>query len=350
VVAAEGDVAGALSRLDRLANDASHGALARGYRAAIQVAQRRYTDALPALEASFRAGVDEPALRHALGVALAAQGRSKEALPHLQNATQRMPSLGVSHFYLGICHAELGAMGSAQQALARAVELQPDLEDAWEALARVEVSRGNTGVAQKLMDEAVRINKDSLLLRRYQAQLLSDLGQAQGALAAIQAIPETQRNAEDLANLAILSMATGAMGPALKHAQAATRADGKLPAAFHALGLALEAQTPMDRAAVIDAYKKAIALGDPGGVTGTRLGFVMMESDDKAVLTEAVSVLNAAVERSGKAPGALLNLALALARLGDANAAKATARSLLADPRTGASEKEQAQRLIKTLG
>ncbi len=350
VMASEGDTAGACVKLDRLQNDAAAGGLARGYLGAILVAQRRYEEGLPHLEAARALKVDDAPVRHALGVALAAQGDYPNALPHLLDACARMPASAPSFFYTGICHAELGDFDAAAKALIQCVQIQPGYEEGWEALCRVEVTRGNTTVARKLLDEALKHNKDSLIIRRYQVGLLVELGDSAAALKALEAIPASARNAQDLVNLSMLAGEKKDRAGALKHAQAAVKADPNLDRAQYALGLALEGQTPLDRAAVLAAYHKAVALGDDRGDAGTRLGFVLMESGDKAELKTAVSVLEAAVERSGDAPGAVLNLALAYARNGDKPKAKAMCSVIMADDGAAPSDTEQAQRLLKTLG
>lgn len=350
LMAGEGDVAGATVKLRKLTEDKAAGPLARGYLGAVLVAQRQYQEALAHLQAARDAKVNDAPIAHALGVALASQGNHAQALPLLVDACTRMPASGPSWFYAGICHAEAGDFDAAAKALIQCVQVQPGYEEAWEALCRVEISRGNEPVARKLLEEGLKQTKGSLVLRRYQVGLLTELGDSAGAFKALEAIPAASRNAQDLCNLSMLCMEKKDRANALKHAQAAVKLDGAWDRAHFVLGLALEGQQPMDRAAVINAYKKAIAAGDASGAAGTRLGFVLMESNDKADLQAAVDILEAAVERSEDAPGAVLNLALAYARSGDKSKAKAMCSVILADKSAAPSDAEQAERLMKTLG
>jgi len=348
--AVDGDVGAAITLLEKHVADPKDGALARAYLGALLVAQRRHADGRVHLEAALAAGADVPAGRHALGVALLALGHARDSVAHLAKAAERMPSSAPTHFYLGVAMAELAQWEHAATALGAAIRLQPSYEEAYDAASRVELARGNADRAKAILQEGLAAAKDSPILLRAQAQVCSQLGDARGALSALQKLPAKDLSAEDRTNLALMSMGVGDGGSALRHAEAAVKADALSHRAQYALGLALEAQKPLPRPKMLAAYRKAVELGDPLGDAGTRLGFVLMEEDTPAAATEAVKVLEAAVTRSGQAPGSVLNLALAYARSKDAAKAKAMCNTILADARASASDREQAQRLLKTLG
>jgi tetratricopeptide (TPR) repeat protein len=350
LTAAQGDVAGAMGSLEKLVDDDDHGALAKAYLGALLVAQRNYVEGRAMLEEALEAGVDVPALRHSLGVALAAAGLFEEGLQHLAAAAEKMPGSAPTFFYMGVCFGELGQWDRAAGALFNCIRVDPHYEEGFEALGRVEVERGNPAQARVLAEEGLKHNPGSRILLRFKATVLSDLGDAEGALEALHRIPSGNRTAEDLTNTALMAAGSGDYARALKNAEAAVKAAPNSPHAHYALGLALEGQKPPRQAAVLAAYQASVDLGDPSGEAGTRLGFLQLEDEDPAVRKQAITSLEGAVERSGESPGAVLNLALAYAKDGQKAQAKAMCGVVLADPRAAASEQEQATRLSKVLG
>jgi Flp pilus assembly protein TadD len=60
-----------------------------------------------------------------LGAALAALGRTQEALPHLQEAIRLKPDLEAAHATLGTALANLGRFDEAIAQLSEAVRLNP---------------------------------------------------------------------------------------------------------------------------------------------------------------------------------------------------------------------------------
>ncbi|MFH1810761.1 MAG: tetratricopeptide repeat protein [Pseudomonadota bacterium] len=350
VQAAEGDLDGAVKALSALSQQAEVRDLASGYLGAIHVAQGRYIEALPLLQKSLNSGVDDAGLHHALGVALGSQARHDEALPHLATAAEHLPTSSPTFFYLGVSLAERGRWNEAADAFARSAKLDARYVDAFEALARVEIERGQVDQALKVLDEGLRHNPEAVALVRLRMQVHADHGQPEQALKALKAIPAAQRDVEDLCNLTLLSLHLDKSAEALKHAEVAVKRGADQARAHYALGLALEAQQPLDRARVIAAYRQSITLGDPGGEAGTRLGFMLLEEAPGASVAEAVKVLEAASTRNQGHPGTLLNLALAQAKAGHADRAKPLCQQILKDPRSSPNLRDQAQRLMQSLG
>ena len=346
---ARGDVGAGEAALRSVVDRHPDHALARGYLGAVLTGQRQYEEALPLLESALAAGARSPALEHAVGVALGASGRHAEALPHLAVAADAMPSWAPTYFYLGVCYAELGQWDLAADALAQSARLAPSYTDAFDALARVEVERQQPKAALAALDAGLKHNPGQLDLRRLRVQILLDHGDLEAAAADLEKIPAKQRDGDDLCTMATLAMREQRFDQALDNARTAVRRDPRSARAQHALGLALEGQQPLDRPAVVAAYRAAIECGDPDGAAGTRLGFVLLEESTVAAWREAQEVLEAAAVRNGRDPGTLLNWALACAKNGQRAKAAELCQAIAAAPTANANVRDQAARLAKQI-
>lgn len=346
---ARGDASAGEAALRAIVEQHPDQALARGYLGAVLAGQRQYAAALPLLESALAGGADAPALRHALGVALGASGRHADALPHLAAAAEAMPSAAPTFFYLGVCYAELGDWDLAADALARSARLGPNYVDAFEALARVEVERQQPSAALAALAAGLEHNPENGALLRLRVQVLLDHDDLDAAAAALEQIPAGQRDVDDLCTMATLAMRAQRYDQALEHARAAVKHDPRSAAAQHTLGLALEGQQPLERAAVIAAYRAAIERGDPAGAAGTRLGFVLLEESAPEAWREAQAVLEAAAVRNGRDPGTLLNWALACAKTGQRARAAELCQAIAVAPTASASVREQAARLARQI-
>ncbi|MBI5496043.1 MAG: tetratricopeptide repeat protein [Deltaproteobacteria bacterium] len=342
--AADGDPQAATAQLQMLAKKHGKDVGVQAYLGALMVGQHRYKDAKKHLEAAREGGADFPAFHHAYGVYNAAIGKFREAVLHLSQAGQVWTSSAPTFFYLGVSLMELGELGRAEQALRAVTEMQPRYVDAWDALAQVYQRQGKTEEASRVVDAGLQANPGEAALVRTRVGLLARAGRHKEAAATLNTIPESARSAEDLVNLAMLSLETGDAKSAVAQARAATERAPKFGRGHYVLGMALE--NSGDNAGAITALEKAVAVGDPDGSAGTRLGFLLTA---EGRLDKAIKALETALKRSDNAPGTLLNLALAHAKADRKDKARQLATTILADERASASDRDQATRLQKAL-
>lgn len=349
--AAQGDANGAVTDLEALLKANPGHAGANGYLGALLVARLDHDRARPLLKKAMAQSPVPAAVAHAYGRNLAHDGRMEDAVVHLKDAAERLPGAASNHLFLGMAYAELKKWDLAAEALLKGVQLDAKDLGAWDMLARVMVERRKPDLAIKALDEALKHNPEATALRRLKVQVFADHGFHDAAMEALQEIPDGERNAEDQCVLAWVHMEAGRWEQARTAARAAVDADPKHWRAQYTLGVALENQQPMNRAAVTGAYRKALEAGDPRGEAGTRLGLLLLEKVQGQLpnVKEAISVLKAARERSRDAPGTLLNLALAHQQAGDKAACRDIARGLAERADAPEGVKDQARRLLASL-
>lgn len=82
--------------------------------------------------------VDLPLLEKNMGIVLLAQGRTADALKHLQKSIALMPSLAESHYWLGRCYIEQKNLEKAEAAFQQVMKLAPDTEWAEKSRGKIE--------------------------------------------------------------------------------------------------------------------------------------------------------------------------------------------------------------------
>jgi protein O-GlcNAc transferase len=97
----------------------------------------RYADMEVRARAALKSFAGTAILRELLGIALAAQRRFADALPHFERAARDHP--GDPQFWdnLALCQCELKQYATAEQSLRRSLALQPGSIEALVALGRV---------------------------------------------------------------------------------------------------------------------------------------------------------------------------------------------------------------------
>lgn len=346
---ADGDVPGALQDLEKLAAADESGGLARAYLGSLLSLTGQHDKAIPALEAALaKPGGDVPAARHSLGVSLLATGRTKEAMPHLAKAADAMPTSASTLFHLGQGAELLQEYEHAARAYVQCVRSDPAYPGAFAALVRCYALTGKLDLAASSVEEGLRHNPGDPELMRFRVQVAFDQNDHKRAREALLAIPEGQRDVDDLHNLVMLALEAENPAEAEPHARLAVK---KAPDDWRAhwlLGLSLEGKEPMPRREVIEAYEAAIARGDPQGEAGTRLGLVLLQGDE-ADPDLAAEVLEDARARNPNHAGLLLHLALARANLGDRDQAAKLADEVRGHANATEMEREQAARLKEAL-
>lgn len=346
--AASGDAAKAEQTLrDTLEANPKH-AGAMGYLGAVLVEQRRHDEAKPLLEQAVLAGDTPPAVKRAWGRNLAARGDLKRGLLFLEQAAEEGPTVAAAHYDLAVAYGELGKAKKAAESFVRVVKLDPKHLVAWGMLIRMQAA-SDPKAAQKLLEEAEKHNPGEPSLARVRAELLLDAGRLDEGLLALDALPDSEKDAETYAATAWIRMQKKQWKEAVVAAKASVAKDPAYWRAQYTLGVALESEQPLNRAAVEGAYEAALKGGDPRGEAATRYGFMLLEDvpGQAPRTTKAIELLEAARARSNDAPSTLLNLAIAYKQAGENAKAKALGVKLLAVKGLSQGMQEQAQRLAK---
>ncbi len=347
--AADGDVTSAIEELSAISQKHKDSGHARAYLGALLSATGAHDKAIAELERALKTSDgDVPAAHHSLGVSLLVNGRYKEAMDHLGKAADAMPSSAPTFFYFGQGCEIAKDYKNAERAYVQCVQIEPRYPSAFASLVRVHALQGHLELAESTVKEGLKHNPDDPELLRFGVQVAFDQGDHAKAKKALLAIPERDRDVDDLHNLVMLALEAEDAGEAEKHGRAAVKRDPNDWRSHWLLGLALEGKQPLPRKAVIDAYEAAIARGDPQGEAGTRLGLVLLQGDG-ADPDLAAEVLEDARKRNPEHAGLLLHLALARANQGEAEQAKELAAAVVKHANATEAEKEQADKLLAAI-
>jgi len=347
VAVADGDPSKAMTMLERVIAEKPLAALAHAYLGAIKVGVGDVDGALPHLEHAIKGGAHVPAMDHALGRLALVEGRLADAEKALVAAAKRMPESSTTQLYLGQARARLGKLDEAADALSAALEVEPRLLSGVIDLVLVRLEQGRMQDALAVVERGIAALPDESELLRLKVHVCMTMGERARAEETLRAIPDDQQTGEDLGNLAMLLLGKRAFDEAKTIASRAVARDPSFWWPEHLHALALEGTNAKKRD-VVAAYERAIQKGDPRGEAGTRLGYVLLSGDD-ADPKRAVSVLDAALERSGFAPGTALNLALACFKAGDTARARSLAADVAESGGAAPSEREQAKKLLGML-
>jgi tetratricopeptide (TPR) repeat protein len=204
--------------------------------------QNRATEAIAPLERAARRGED-PMVETLLGGALAAAGRSAEALDQLRRATVRWPSFAPAfleyagllgnigrfdeaaaalenglavtpdatdlRMELGLLHVKRNDRPQARTLLLQVLAAQPERPDALAALATVMSLDGEYAAAADLLRRVLRLRPDDAMSRNTLGACLLELGQRDAGEASLR---EATRTAPQTAGLAIMLLAGASHG------------------------------------------------------------------------------------------------------------------------------------------
>ncbi len=147
--------------LDRaLAEDAGY-ADAHSHLGLLFVAQRRFKEALDALQIAVRLKPDDPLTRYNLGVTYASLGQTDRAAVAFQDAIRLKPDDPITHYNLGILHHLQGDHEAAISPLQTAVRLKPDFAVAYLTLGIALANTQSLTRAEDALREAIRLSPEN---------------------------------------------------------------------------------------------------------------------------------------------------------------------------------------------
>lgn len=174
----------------------------------------RPAEAITALEAALRRGVDRESLRRQLALALSENGRGAEAVQVL--APVAASTDPATQNALGIAYADAGRLPEARAMLEKALQIAPNDPKTLENLGVIKLRQGRPDEARKDLERALRENDqlpiswNTLGVVRYQK------GDAPGALAAWQkAVALDPRQFDALFNIGLVAAQAGRRAEAL---------------------------------------------------------------------------------------------------------------------------------------
>ncbi len=147
--------------LDRaLAEDAGY-ADAHSHLGLLFVAQRRFKEALDALQTAMRLKPDDPLTRYNLGVTYASLGQTDRAAVAFQDAIRLKPDDPITHYNLGILHHLQGDHEAAISPLQTAVRLKPDFAVAYLTLGIALANTQSLTRAEDALGKAIRLSPEN---------------------------------------------------------------------------------------------------------------------------------------------------------------------------------------------
>jgi tetratricopeptide (TPR) repeat protein len=142
-----------------------------------------YRDSGTFWRAVLAADPDSWAGHHNLGVFLAEQGRSDEALAHFRRAVEIRPGYARAQYNLGAALREKGQTDEAIVHLQRAVDIQPDYVEAHNSLARALGQRREWDGAMEHLQRSLAIDSDQAEAHNNLANVLWNMGRLREAAA-----------------------------------------------------------------------------------------------------------------------------------------------------------------------
>jgi tetratricopeptide (TPR) repeat protein len=204
--------------------------------------QNRAAEAIVPLERTARRS-DDPVIATLLGAALAAAGRSDEALDQLRRATARWPSFAPAflehagllgnmgrfdeaaaalesglagtpdavdlRMELGLLHVKRNDRSKARASLLQVLAVTPERPDALAALATVMSLDGEYAAAADLFRHVLRLRPDDAMSRNTLGACLLEMGERDAGEASLRA---ATRSAPQTAGLAIMLLAGASHG------------------------------------------------------------------------------------------------------------------------------------------
>lgn len=331
--------------LDRaLAEDADY-ADAHSHLGLLFVAQRRFREALGALQTAVRLKPDDPLTRYNLGVTYASLGQPNSAAIAFRDAIRLKPDDPITHYNLGILHhlqgnheaaiaplqtavrlksdfavayltlgialANTQSLTRAEDALKEAIRLSPENADAHYNLGVVYIEMGHRDQATEVLEQAISHNPEHAdahfnLGRAYEA-----LGRYDEAVAAFKQAAQFNPDYADLHfNLGIAHTEAGRFEEAIRTLHTARRIYPQDPLIYHNMGIAYRNAARFEEAE--NAFREALRLNPHLADIHLSLGSLQL---DMGRYAQGLSAIREAVRLTPKNADAHRYLGEALAYL-----------------------------------
>ena len=327
-----------------LAEDADY-ADAHSHLGLLFVAQRRFREALGALQTAVRLKPDDPLTRYNLGVTYASlgqpdratvsfrdairlkpddpithynlgilhhlQGNHEAAIAPLQTAVRLKPDFAVAYLTLGIALANTQSFSRAEDALKEAIRLSPENADAHYNLGVVYIEMGHRDQATEVLEQAISHNPEHAdahfnLGRAYEA-----LGRYDEAVAAFKQAAQFNPDYADLHfNLGIAHTEAGRFEEAIRTLHTARRIYPQDPLIYHNMGIAYRNAGRFEEAE--NAFREALRLNPHLADIHLSLGSLQL---DMGRYEQGLSAIREAVRLTPKNADAHRYLGEALAYL-----------------------------------
>jgi protein O-GlcNAc transferase len=218
----------------------------------------RFADMEQRAKAVLKSFAGTPVLRELLGLALAAQRRFSDALPHLERAARDHPDDPQFWDNLALCQCELKDYAPAEQSLRKSLALQPASISTLVALGRVLHLCKRSEEASELLERALDLAPGHPAAHYHLGEALAGLDQLEQAeqhlRLAVAAAPNVAASHNELGRVL---MRRGALRDAEASFRRAIMLDRKLPFSHANLALVLSAQRRAGEAAA--AAREALA-------------------------------------------------------------------------------------------
>jgi tetratricopeptide (TPR) repeat protein len=355
----DGDADGAETLITRATQGGKEDADSRLVRAAL-ASERGDRDGARAIYEQIIDEAEPPRAEahYGLGYLLASLDQYAEARRHLQTAVELEPEVAPYRFHLARVLLLLGELQLAIPHLEKALELNPTYPPIYMIWTEIMMQMGDAAAAQELLEKGLEALPGQPELLNMLGNVLAARGDMQSAFTIAQQLAQHfPDDAVAQGNYARMLMAVGHRQPALDLVRAMADNGMATVQTKQIEGMLLEAQEPPDVEGAVLAYREAMKLDPSDWAPANNLGNLLMRWEEGSVernLKQAIEALEEARRREPSRVEPLLNLAIAHARAGTKDQAKALAREVLQRAPASARElkevREQAERLLSTLG
>ena len=267
-----------------------------------------------------------------LGVLLAAQGKTEEAVSHYREALRLNPAMPTAYTNLGVVLAARGGYEEAARYYLEAVKIDPACYKAHNNLCGILPLQGKADLAVKHCLEALKIKPDATGLHNNLGIALATQGNIEQAV--LEYTEELRLNpgfAEAHYNLGHELAAQGKAGPAIEHYTEAVRLNPAMAKAYYNLGVLLAAQGKPAEA--VRYYKEAVRADPALAVAHNNIAITLNQLGRRE---EAAAHFQAALKINPDYAEVYYNLGLDLVRHGkNEEAAKHFRRAREINPNIG---------------
>lgn len=208
-----------------------------------------------------------------LGIVLAAQGKTDEAIMHYREALRLKPDYAIAHYDLGGALTALGKLDEAVLHYREALRINPGFEEAHYNLGIVLAAQGKSAEAAAHYREALRINPNDGEARTKLDVVLTSQNKKDKTVGHYQEADISTTDAQAHIKLGIAMAAQGKTDEAARHYREALKVNQDSAQAHNNLGLILTAQGKIDEA--IKHYQEALKINPDYSLAHNNLGLIM---------------------------------------------------------------------------